>query len=289
METLKVTALLSLLSLGLGCIAPPPPAPTQAPTTVAPVVGNCRCGQKGGVGTKIVGGQAATRNEYPWQVGLVSNNGRTPFCGGTLLSSDTVLTAAHCKTSVSNFQVVVGEHDVTRSDGEQRIRPSAWIQHENYNSRTTNYDFAIVKLSRPVTFSSNVNPICLPSATRNYDSVVATVSGWGTLYSGGPQPSILQKVNVPTMSNGQCTTNSAYSPGDITSQMICAADSNKDSCQGDSGGPMVTNEGNYYSIIGVVSWGYGCAQANAPGVYARVTNQLQWIRDRMSGTICPSP
>ena len=91
------------------------------------------------------------------------------------------------------------------------------------------------------------------------------------------------------MSNGQCMTNTAYGRGDITAQMICAADSNKDSCQGDSGGPMVTNEGNHFSIIGVVSWGYGCAQANAPGVYARVTNQLGWIQSKISGTTCPKP
>jgi len=279
----------SFIAYTKACAALPPPAPVATTSSAPPVVGACKCGTSSMLDTRIVGGSNAAKGEFPWQVGLISKRGRTPFCGGTLISSDTVLTAAHCQTSVSDFDVLVGEHDVTRSDGEQRISPSAWIQHENYNSRTTNYDFAIVKLSRPVTFSSNVNPICLPSATRNYDSVVATVSGWGTLYSGGPQPSILQKVNVPTMSNGQCTTNSAYSSSDITSQMICAADSNKDSCQGDSGGPMVTNEGNYYSIIGVVSWGYGCAQANAPGVYARVTNQLQWIRDRMSGTICPSP
>ena len=129
----------------------------------------------------------------PFTNSYFSKYGRTPFCGGTLISSDTVLTAAHCKT-VSDFDVLVGEHDVTVADGEQRVSPSSWIQHENYNSGTTNYDFAIVKLSRPVTFSANVNPICLPSSTKNYDSVVATVSGWGTLYSGGPQPSILQKV-----------------------------------------------------------------------------------------------
>jgi len=290
MMLLVTIVLVSFITLTQACASlPPPPPPTTSAPVAPPVQGSCTCGRSSMIGSRIVGGTNAAKGELPWQVGLVSNNGRTPFCGGTLLSSDTVLTAAHCKTSVSNFQVVVGEHDVTRSDGEQRIRPSAWIQHENYNSRTTNYDFAIVKLASPVAFSDRVNPICLPSSTKNYDSVLATVSGWGTLYSGGSQPSILQKVNVPTMSNGQCMTNTAYGRGDITAQMICAADSNKDSCQGDSGGPMVTNEGNHFSIIGVVSWGYGCAQANAPGVYARVTNQLGWIQSKISGTTCPKP
>ena len=73
-DTVLVTSLLCLVSLGLGCIAPPSPSPTAAPTTAAPVVGSCRCGQKGGVGTKIVGGSSASRNEYPWQVNTWSND-----------------------------------------------------------------------------------------------------------------------------------------------------------------------------------------------------------------------
>merc|ERR1719410_2949397 len=168
----------SFIAYTKACAALPPPAPVATTSSAPPVVGACKCGTSSMLDTRIVGGTNAAKGEFPWQVGLISKRGRTPFCGGTLISSDTVLTAAHCQTSVSDFDVLVGEYDVTRSDGEQRISPSAWIQHENYNSRTTNYDFAIVKLSRPVTFSSNVNPICLPSATRNYDSVVATVSGW---------------------------------------------------------------------------------------------------------------
>jgi len=283
---LTVTALLSLLSLGLGCIAPPPPAPTQAPTTAAPVVGNCRCGQKGGVGTKIVGGQAASRNEYPWQVGLVSTRGGRPFCGGILISSDTVLTAAHCQTSVNSFNVVVGDHDATVADGEERISPSQWISHPNY--RGNDNDFAIIKLSRPVTFSTKVLPACLPDPGKNYDNVQATVTGWGTIRSGGSQPNILQEVDVNTMTNGQCH-NTLYSASDISNNMMCASGPGKDSCQGDSGGPLVTRDGNAYSLIGVVSWGYGCAQSNAPGVYARVTSQLGWINGHVSGTTCPKP
>jgi len=207
-----------------------------------------------------------------------------------LLSSDTVLTAAHCRQATSAFKVVVGEHDVSSSDGEQRISPSQWINHPSYSASAFDNDFAIIKLASPVTFSDRVSPICLPSASTEYDSKVATVTGWGTLASGGSQPNILQKVDVNTMTNAQCSaSDTAYSASDITANMICARDTGKDSCQGDSGGPMVTNEGSYYSIIGVVSWGFGCAQANAPGVYARVTSQLGWISQQISGTVCPKP
>ena len=119
-----------------------------------------------------------------------------------------------------------------------------------------------------MTFSDRVSPICLPSASTNYDNKVATVTGWGTLSSGGSQPNILQKVlltfssyisisslidqvDVNTMTNAKCSSSDTlYSASDITSNMICARDTGKDSCQGDSGGPMVTNEGSYYSIIG---------------------------------------
>lgn len=253
-----------------------------------PVTGNCKCGVRGN--NRIVGGEDAGKGEFPWQVGLVGNGASRPFCGGMLLSSDTVLTAAHCRQSTSTFKVVVGEHDVSSSDGEQRISPSQWINHPSYSASVYDNDFAIIKLASPVTFSDRVSPVCLPSASTNYDTKVATVTGWGTLSSGGSQPNILQKVDVNTMTNAQCSaSDTAYSAADITANMICARDTGKDSCQGDSGGPMVTNEGSYYSIIGVVSWGFGCAQANAPGVYARVTSQLSWINEQISGTVCPKP
>ena len=111
------------------------------------------------------------------------------------MSSTTVLTAAHCKTDVSLFSVVVGDYDVTTTDsGEQSITPQEWINHPNYNEFTTDNDFAIIQLSSPVTFSSTVSPICLPSTSDNYENTVATVTGWGTLAYQGSVPNILQKV-----------------------------------------------------------------------------------------------
>jgi len=267
-------------------IRPPrPPGPPQPPQPTGP----CKCGAGDADASKIVGGQNAQKNEYPWQVALVSKNGRIPFCGGSLISSRSVLTAAHCRTSVSNFDVVLGEHDINRNDGEQRISPSRWINHPDYNERTVNNDFAIIHLSRDVTFSNTISPVCLPmSRESNFDDKDAIITGWGTLFQDGPQPRILNEVGTTIISNSACTaSDTAYSTSDITGNMMCAAKSGKDSCQGDSGGPLVSIEDTAFSLAGVVSWGFGCAQADAPGVYARVTSQLSWIQSNIQGSTCP--
>jgi len=263
-------------------------------TTVAPVTttanstsssttessSGCSCGQANQ--DRIVGGEATDANEYPWQVALVSANGKHPFCGGTLISSQHVLTAAHCTagSSPSNIAVLVGEHRID-DNSFTRLSLSAITDHPGYNSGTLDNDFSILTLSSPVTFSNAVKPACLPSSTSDYAGQVAVVSGWGTLSSGGNQPTVLNDVSVTVQSNQDC--NSAYG-GDITSNMICAADAGKDSCQGDSGGPMTVLEGGRYSLVGVVSWGYGCANPSYPGVYARVTAQMDWIKANSAQT-----
>ena len=91
----------------------------------------------------------------------------------------------------------------------------------------------------------------------------AIASGWGTLSSGGSQPSTLREVTLDTMSNSQCTSSNNYNWWQITSNMICAGRAGKDSCQGDSGGPLVTREpSGSFSLIGVVSWGIGCGDVS---------------------------
>ena len=109
--------------------------------------------------------------------------------------------------------------------------------------------------------------MCRSVPGRQTDSVQrseqAVASGWGTLSSGGRQPSILMEVSLDTMSNSECTNNNNYSGQQITANMICAGRAGKDACQGDSGGPLVTRENNGgFSLIGVVSWGIGCGSVS---------------------------
>merc|ERR1712218_453937 len=225
--------------------------------------------------------QETEAHEYPWQVGLVSRNGRSPWCGGTLISSTHVLTAAHCTQSdASSIRVILGEHNIADSDFN-RVDVAEIINHPNYNPQTTDNDYAILRLANPVTFTNEVSPACLPADLSNtFAGVLATVTGWGTLSSGGSQPTVLQEVDVTVTTNTEC--NNAY--GSITANMVCAADSGKDSCQGDSGGPMIAPENGRQALIGVVSWGRGCAFEGFPGVYARVTEKMDWILANTAGT-----
>lgn len=177
----------------------------------------------------------------------MSRNGRTPWCGGTLISSTHVLTAAHCTdgAAASNIRVLLGEHNIADSVFN-RVDVAEIINHPDYDSRTTDNDYAILRLSQAVTFTNEVAPACLPADTgATYAGVLATVTGWGTLSSGGNQPTALQEVDVTVTTNTEC--NNAY--GSITANMICAADSGKDSCQGDSGGPLIAAENGRQALV----------------------------------------
>jgi len=271
-----------------GTVVTVPPVITNPP---APS-GKCVCG-KTNRATRIVGGVTTEVNEYPWQVALVGRGSSSVFCGGSLINDRWVLTAAHC-TQSGVSQVLLGNHLQSQTDSaERRINVKRVVDHPNYNSRTLNNDFSLLELSTPVNLESvdpEIRPVCLPSASNpsQYENVVSVVSGWGTTSSGGSQPDALREANVKTMTNSAC--NGKYGSGTITSAMICASSPNRDSCQGDSGGPLVRNVGGYFNLIGVVSWGYGCADARYPGVYARVTNQIDWItRTSSSGNTCSPP
>jgi len=221
-----------------------------------------------------------------------------------LVSSRWVLTAAHCTEDkqAREIQVLLGEHDYsTDSETIDLTMDITMIKiHPKYDSRTTNNDFSMLKLKDEVDYSSydHIRPICLPTDTSDdYVGHKATVTGWGTTSNGGIVSETLLEVTLDVITNEQCKNN--YSSSAITSAMLCAhvPGGGKDSCQGDSGGPLVTAKGGSgqtpgenYELIGVVSWGEGCALPEYPGVYARVTSELAWIKDYLSqgGQSCPA-
>uniref|UniRef100_W5M9F9 trypsin n=1 Tax=Lepisosteus oculatus TaxID=7918 RepID=W5M9F9_LEPOC len=180
--------------------------------------------------------------------------------------------------SLRRIQVRLGEHNLAVNEGsEQVISSSRVIRHPSFNSNTLNNDIMLIKLERAATLNSYVNTVALPTSCAG-TGTQCLISGWGnTLSSGSNYPDRLQCLNAPILSSSACS--SAY-PGQITSNMFCAGflEGGKDSCQGDSGGPVVCSG----QLQGVVSWGYGCAQKNKPGVYAKVCNYVSWIRSTMS-------
>ena len=146
-----------------------------------------------------------------------------------------------------------------------------------------NHDWIMLKLDSALDFNDAVQPTCLPQpnwAPDNDPNNHCFVSGWGTLSYQGNSPDSLQWVEVPAVTNAIC--NQAYS-NSITDAMICAglAEGGKDSCQGDSGGPLICAVNGKAHLVGVVSFGVGCALPNWPGVYARVTAVLSWIKSNM--------
>merc|ERR1712227_766171 len=230
----------------------------------------------------------------------MANGGQ--FCGGTLVASKYVITAAHCMFKdqdgldplfASNVTVRLGEHDLfldTDTTIMKDVKVKPIMNHENYKPATgsLNNDITVLELMEAVDINV-YTPACLAqtSDTTTFDGKTAQVYGWGTTSSGGQSSSTLLEVSLPVVTNAQCAT----SMGLIEDGQICAGgEAGKDSCQGDSGGPMTYESGDQHILIGDVSYGNGCALEGFYGVYGRISFYRTWIESKMSSNpgFCPN-
>ncbi|XP_012215628.1 trypsin-1-like [Linepithema humile] len=255
-----------------------PPAPISEPPQVEKCE-KCTCGLTN-KHTRIVGGVETLVNQYPWMT-LLMYRGQF-YCGGTVINSRYVLTAAHCidRFDTSKMTVRIFEHDwkSTNETKSQDFKVENTLKHIGYSTTNYNNDIALIKLKTPIRFRDSMRPVCLPEPIKTFAGETGIVTGWGAIREGGMVSQTLQEVTVPILSNVECRA-TKYPTRKITDNMLCAGytEGGKDSCQGDSGGPLHVEQNDVHQIVGVVSWGEGCARPGYPGVYSRVNRFRSWI------------
>ncbi|QIP87844.1 serine protease [Streptomyces sp. Tu 2975] len=231
-------------------------------------------------GVRIIGGVEQSNGAHPWMAALLSKGSKSPadrqFCGGSLVSDTVVLTAAHCVTGTKpkQLEVTVGRTVLSDKRQGQLRNVRSIVSHPRYVKGDEAYDLALLELAKPVTGTAAVKMPTAGTDALLRPGAEATVIGWGNTDTEVPSfPDRLRGVKVPLLSHAECT---ATYPGYNKAVNVCAGVEGKDSCQGDSGGPLFRKVAGRTYQIGIVSYGEGCGEQGAPGVYTSTSSKKLW-------------
>ncbi|XP_047106454.1 brachyurin-like [Schistocerca piceifrons] len=233
-------------------------------------------------GERIIGGVEASLGQFPWQAAVRLDG--SAFCGGSLITENCVLTAAHCAYGTTSFTISLGTlSSAENPEGALTQTSTDAVVHQDYwtDGSTTDNDVAVVHLSEMVTLTDTIKTVRLASQVdKTYNYWTATLSGWGKVSDESQTVSpTLMYVDLVVIRNEDCEE--AF-PGAISIDHICTRGATNESpCNGDSGGPLVVlEEDGEITQVGVVSFGsdYGCS-LGYPGAYARVTTYIDWINE----------
>merc|ERR1712222_154464 len=244
----------------------------------------CGLENPNGVEDRIVGGFEAAHHEWPWQVALFVDVAW--FCGGSLISDEWVMTAAHCADGAGYFDVMAGAHNVRASSEPHRIEITSFEgqTHPEWDSNSLYADIALVHLPEKVAFSEYIRPSCLPPASdanEEYVGQLTTPVGWGKNAdnAGGITPDLNMVEDLPVIPMADCAD---YYGSIIYSGIMCSdSTGGKGVCNGDSGGTLNIRQsevGNKWTQVGVTSFvsSAGCEPGNPHG-FSRVAEHLEWI------------
>ncbi|XP_061869232.1 acrosin-like [Colius striatus] len=244
---------------------------------------------------RVVGGTNAAPGTWPWIVSLQRPWGKRTkhFCGGSLINPQWVLTAAHCFDKfrkIAKWRVVIGTTKLSQLGPEAQVRRiKRLLRHEAYWQATAENDIAVLELDQPIQCNEHVQLACLPQPddVKLSELKNCQVAGWGSTVARSTEPEIsdvLQEAKVHLIDTKLCNSSQWYT-GAVHSYNLCAGypQGGIDTCQGDSGGPLACQDSHadYYWVVGLTSWGKGCAREKQPGIYTSTQHFYNWILEHM--------